>query len=60
MPVHIDRMDTTIEVTPPANAATAAAPTRRAETPASTHALRETVVRVLEEELAELMRIRGS
>jgi hypothetical protein len=52
-------MDTTIEVTPAANPAPQAQ-TRRADSTVGGQALREAVVRVIEEELAELMRIRGS
>lgn len=61
MPVQIDRMDTTVEVTAPAADRAAAAPAAdRAPAPhVSADALRDAIGRMMSEELDRFLRNRG-
>lgn len=57
MPIHIDHMDTTIDMTPPENGPAEESAT--APAPPPTADLRERIGRVLRDELADFLRQRG-
>lgn len=62
MPVHIDKIDSEIEIVPSADGAARATRgdvTPTPASPAARDALRRAVSRALEEELQEYLRIRG-
>jgi hypothetical protein len=61
MPVHIDRMDTSVEILPGESSPGRGGDARGGGSdPASRTALRDTVVQLLEEELDSFLRIRGA
>ncbi len=60
MPIQIDRLETTVEVTPATSAPRPAAErSDRADSPASAAVLRDAVVQVLADELGHYLRMRG-